>query len=228
MEQERYMDQEEGIDLKELLYVVKKRIKLVIFLPIICVVAAAVLCFFVLKPEYQAHVSIIISKDQGSMLTQSDVLMYQNLIKTYTEIAQSDVVAQRAISDGKLNTTVDDLESSLTVTGETGTQILTISENSRQPQVAVENAEAMAQAFLKESKRLLPSGTVDIMDHAKLPKGPVKPNKKLDILLAFVLGLMVALGSALIIEYMNDNIKSEEDVERYLGVPIIGVIPKHL
>ncbi|MDP4088957.1 MAG: Wzz/FepE/Etk N-terminal domain-containing protein [Bacillota bacterium] len=228
MEQERYVEFEEQLDIKELLYIIKKRILLVWLLPVLFAAAAAVLSYFVLKPVYQASISIIISKDQGGVLTQADVMMYQNLIKTYTEIAKSNVVAERAITDGNLKTSAGALQSALTVNSQTGTQVLKMSITSGQPQDAEDKAEAMGSAFLTESRRLLPSGTVEIMDHAKLPQSPVKPNKMLNTVLAFVIGLILAIALAFLMEYMNDTIKSEEDVERYLGVPIIGVIPKHL
>lgn len=228
MEQERYFEQEEQLDIKELLYVIKKRILLVLLLPVIGAITAAGVSFLILKPVYQANVSIIISKDQGSMLTQSDVMMYQNLIKTYTEIAKSAVVAEKAISYGDIKTSAESLQSSLSVTSQTGTQVLKMSVTSGQPDDAVTKVEALGKAFLEESRRLLPSGTVEIMDHAKIPKRPVKPNKMLNVIVAFAIGLMAAIGFAFLMEYMNDTIKSEEDVERYLGVPIIGVIPKHI
>lgn len=228
MEQERYLDNEEEIDIKELLYVLKKRWLLILILPILCAAAAAVMSFFVLKPVYQANVSIIISKDQGSVLTQSDVTMYQNLIKTYTEIAKSSVVAERAANVSGVNATADQLQAALTVSSQTGTQILNMSAVSGQPNQAAKMVEALSDSFLQESKRLLPSGSVEIMDHAKVPQSAVKPNKKLNILIAFAVGLLAAVGAALIMEFMKDTIKTEEDVERYLGVPIIGVIPKHM
>lgn len=228
MEQERYLDTEEEIDIKELLYVIKKRWLLILILPILCTAAAAVISIFVLKPVYQANVSIIISKDQGSVLTQSDVTMYQNLIKTYTEIAKSSVVAEKAANTYGVNATAEQLQAALTVSSQTGTQILNMSAVSGQPNQAAKMIEALSDSFLQESKRLLPSGSVEIMDHAKVPQSAVKPNKKLNILIAFAVGLLAAVGAAFIIEFMNDTIKSEEDVERYLGVPIIGVIPKHM
>ena len=228
MEQERYIEQEEQIDIKELLYVIKKRILLVLLLPILCAVVAGVISFFVLKPAYQANVSIIISKDPGSILTQSDVMMYQSLIKTYTEIAKSAVVAERAVSYGDVQGSAESLQSSLSVSSQSDTQVLKMSVISGEPADAVIKVEALAKAFLEEARRLLPSGTVEIMDHAKTPRNPIKPNKKLNVMAAFAIGLICAIVLAIILEHMNDTIKSEEDVERYLGVPIIGVIPKHM
>lgn len=228
MEQELFAEQEEELDLRELFHVIRKRIVLVLILPVICAVAAGSVSYFLLKPVYQASVSIIISQEPGVQLTESDVMMYQDLVKTYTEIAKSSVVAERAVDDGNLNISAGALQGGLTVESEAGTQVLKLSVKSGQPSDAAKQAEAAAQAFLQESKRLLPSGTVNIMDHAKVPKAPIKPNKRLNVIIAFAVGLMAAVGLALLMEFMNDNIRSEEDVEKYLGVRVIGIIPKNV
>lgn len=228
MDQERYIEQEEELDIKGLLLTIKKHLALVIILPIIFSGIAAARSFFVLKPLYQANVSIILSKAEGNTLTQSDVSLYQSLMKTYTEIAQSDVVAERAVRDGNLETSVGALQSSLTVSCKEGTQVLYMSVISRQPEDAVKKVEALTQAFLQESKRLLPSGNINIMDHAKVPQTPISPNKKHDIIIAFAVGLLAAIVLIFLLENMNDTVKSEEDVERNFGVPILGVIPEEM
>jgi capsular polysaccharide biosynthesis protein len=227
VEQERHIKQEETLDIQELLYVIKKQLLLVLILPIVCAGIAAGISFFQQKPVYQAGVSIIISKGEGNILTAGDVSMYQSLVKTYTEIAKSAVVAERAISYGNLEASVGTLQSSLTVSSEPGTQIFKMSVISGNAKDAVERVEALAQAFLQESRRLLPSGNVEIMDHAKVPQVPINSNNRVNIIVAFAIGLLTAIGFAFLLEYMRDTVKSEEDIERYFGVPILGVIPKH-
>lgn len=227
MEREKYMEFEKQLDFKELIYIMRKRILLVWLLPVLCAAAAAAVSFFVLKPVYQANVSIIIGKGQGSAMTPSDVMMYQDLIKTYTEIANSNLVAEKAADFMDVKINPEALKAGLSVSSQAGTQVLTMSVQSGQPQEAVNEVEALARAFLQESGRLLPSANVDIIDHAKLPQSPVKPNKLRNITIGFAAGLISAIALALLLEYMKDTIKSEEDVKRYLGVSIIGVIPRN-
>lgn len=56
------------------------------------------------------------------------------------------------------------------------------------------------------------------------PVSPVKPNKKLNVLLAFVVGLMAAVGLAFLLEFLDNTIKTSSDVEELLGIPVLGVI----
>ncbi|SFH07331.1 Uncharacterized protein involved in exopolysaccharide biosynthesis [Desulfotomaculum arcticum] len=53
----------------------------------------------------------------------------------------------------------------------------------------------------------------------------VKPNKKLNMAVALVLGLMLAIGLAFMLEFLDNTLKNTEDIEKYLEVPVIGVIP---
>lgn len=228
MNQERYIKHEDILDLRELLYVIKRRIILVIIIPIIFTGIATINSIFVSKPIYQAGVSIIINKNEEGILTQSDVSMYQNLAKTYIEIARSTMVSERAIRDGQIDTSVAALHSSLTVSCQEGTQVLYMSVISGEANDAVIKVEALAQAFIDESKRLLPAGKVEIIDHAQVPQSAINDNKIRNIVRTFALALLFSIVIAFIIEFMNDTIKSEEDVERYFGVPILGVIPKKI
>lgn len=226
MGEDKGLQWEEQLNIKRLFYSIKKKLVLILILPIVLAVASGIVSFFVLKPVYEAEVSIIISKDEGGILTQSDVMMYQNLIKTYRKIAESNAVVEGALKKLNNSTTLKKLKSDRIVTGENGTQVITVSVKGNYAEEAVIKVEAMAQSFLTEAKRLLPSGHVEIMDHAVMPEGPVKPNKLLNIAFAYLIGLMIAVGLAYLFDIMDDTIKSEEDLERCVKVPVIGVIPK--
>ena len=63
------------------------------------------------------------------------------------------------------------------------------------------------------------------MDGSQVPTSPISPNIKLNVAIAFVVGLMASVGLALLLEYLNNTIVSKEDVERNLGLPVIGIIP---
>jgi capsular polysaccharide biosynthesis protein len=93
---------------------------------------------------------------------------------------------------------------------------------------AMITVNTLAQVFIDEATRIYPTGNVQIMDYAPLPDIPVSPNKKLNVAIAFLLGIMVSLGIIFLIEYMDNTIKTEDDIEKYLGLPVIGIIPKNL
>ena len=60
----------------------------------------------------------------------------------------------------------------------------------------------------------------------KVPENPVSPNKKLNIAIAFLLGLMVSVGLSFLLEFLDNTYKNKEQLEKDLEIPVIGAIPK--
>ena len=115
----------------------------------------------------------------------------------------------------------------LNVTPSADTQILDLSYKGGNPKDVLRVTEAITSEFISESKELIPNGNVQVIQKAQLPEHPVSPNKKLNILIAFVLGLMVGIGVVLLLEYLDNTFKSREDLEKTLELPIIGTIPDY-
>ena len=220
------MEEENYIEMKDLLRIIRKRIILIVLITIFSTLAGGILSFYVIKPLYEANCTIIVGKDSTEKITQSEVTMYQNLIKTYSEIAKSRVVAENAAEKLNLGTLAGEFMVNTIITPELDTQIINISYKVENPEIATERVNALSQAFIEESQKLLPSGSAKIMDKALVPQAPITPNKKLNIAMSFMLGLMLSLGLVFLIEHLNNTIKSEDDVERYLQLPLIGLIPK--
>jgi capsular polysaccharide biosynthesis protein len=95
------------------------------------------------------------------------------------------------------------------------------------PQEALSRVTALSDAFVENSPSVYNAGEVKIMDKGELPKVVVKPNKKLNIAIAFFLGLMVSVGVSFLLEYMDSTIKTPEDIKKYLDLPVLGTIPVH-
>lgn len=215
------------LDIMEFYEIIKKRFAFILTITLTAVLLSSIVSYFVIKPVYQSETSIIIGKDAGEKTTQSDVMMFQNLIKTYAMIAQSDSTAKIAIDKLGLSITEEALQKNTKVTPQTNTQVLKISTQNRNPEMAAKEVNALAEAFIQESARVLPTGTVQIMDKGKVPSSPIKPNKKMNIAAALFMGLIASVGISFIIENMDRTIKSEKEIEKYIGLPIIGVIPKY-
>lgn len=225
------MEQEMTLDLREIFAIIRKRIWLIVIITFISTGVSGVISFFVIAPTYEATTSIIIGKapeGQNQEVQYNDVLMYQKLSKTYGEIAKSRLVAEKAITKLGQDISPDEFSKKVTVTPQADTQIMVIKAKDKSPENAMITVNTLAQVFIDEAIRIYPTGNVQIMDYAPLPEFPVSPNKKLNVAIAFLLGIMVSLGIIFLIEYMDNTIKTEDDIEKYLGLPVIGIIPKNL
>lgn len=219
---------EEYINISEILYALKKRYKIIISITLAFTIIAALVSFFVIKPKYEVTTKVFIGKEQSKTqdFNNNDITMYQKLLTTYAEIVQTEDLMNKALKDTDIDKSAKDIKAGLKVTPRSDTQILEISYTGPDKEEDVKVVKSVTDEFIKESKKLIPNGNIQVIQKASMPENPVSPNKKLNILIAFVLGLMVSVGLSLLLEFMDNTYKSKEDLEKTLGIPVLGVIPE--
>lgn len=214
------------LDLRELLYVVKRRLLFILTLPVVAAVVALVLSQFVLTPVYQASTTLWVIKDGSAQINYNDLLLNRNLTKTYAEVAKSRAVMVDVIERlGLERVRVETLQKRLTVTPVRDTEILSFTVEDSSPIMAARLADAMAEAFMRQIRTYMKLENVVVVDPAMEPLTPFKPRIVINVAAAFVLGLMASMGLAFLMEYLDTSLKSPEDVARYLGLPVLAVIP---
>ncbi|ELC8344926.1 YveK family protein [Clostridium perfringens] len=225
--------EENTISLQEIAYALKKRWKLIALITISATLVSAILSFFVIKPQYEAKAKLFIGKQENqenNAYNNSDVMMYQQLMKTYAELVKTSDLVTKAVKNDNLDYNQNEIKgvlNNLTATPSADTQILDLSFKGGNPKEVLKVTEAITNEFISESKELIPNGNVQVIQKPQLPEHPVSPNKKLNILIAFVLGLMIGVGVVLLLEYLDNTFKSREELEKTLDLPIIGAIPDY-
>lgn len=225
--------EENTISLQEIAYALKKRWKLIALITIAATLVSAILSFFVIKPQYEAKTKLFIGKQEtqeNNAYNNSDVMMYQQLMKTYSELAKTSDLVTKAVKSANLDYNQNQIKgilNNLNVTPSADTQILDLSFKGKNTEEVLKVTEAITDEFISESKELIPNGNVQVIQKPQLPENPVSPNKKLNILIAFVLGLMVGVGIVLLLEYLDNTFKSREELEKTLDLPIVGAIPDY-
>jgi len=219
----------EEIDLRELFFVLRKRIAIILLLVIFSVVASGIVSYFVLDKQYQASTTIIVGSSNAyydnKELQLSDITMYQKLLKTFSEIAKSRMVSEKVIKDLSLSISPDALQKKITVTSVGDTQMMTIKVTDLDPQIAASIANKLANIFKSEVAQLMKVQNVEIIDPAVVPTSPIKPRPMLNMAIAFVLALMIGVGLAFLLEYLDHTVKTPDDVEKFLELPVLGTIP---
>ena len=74
--------------------------------------------------------------------------------------------------------------------------------------------------------KAVPTTNIRLVEGAVYPLSPVKPQKFLNLVLGTILGLMVGLGLSFLLEYLNQTINTSEDIEGYLELPVLSLVPK--
>ena len=223
---------EEIIRIEDIVDVLTKRWKMILSITLAATLISAVVSFFLIAPKYEAGTKLFIGKENTQTQDQSynnnDVQMYQKLLKTYAEVIMTKDLVGQAVESSDLDLNAEDVLKSLTVTPRADTQILEISYINVDPVIAQEVVESVTENFINYSTELIPNGNVKIIESVRVPEKPVSPNKKMNIAIAFLLGLMVSIGLSFLIEFMDNTFKTKEHIENILDLPAIGVIPNEL
>jgi len=223
------MKKSESFTLKEMIYIIKRKIWILLIITLATVLLASGYIFYVAKPVYDARTSIIFGKTGQKTDDQaqySNIMLYQNLLKTYSEIVTSNVVAQEAsIKIGGLLTPAQ-IQSKIKVIPKDNTQILLISVSGDNTITTLKLVKAVSESFMEQAKIIYPSGNADILDKAELYYSTSKASNTLILSIALFLGVIISIGTIFLIEYFDSTIKSEKDIKKYLRLNILGTIPK--
>jgi len=209
------------------------------FLVLGALIAGMTAYFFTrsMTPVYEATASILVVNqapvDRPGVPgtepgTLSDILINDRLMKTYVELVDRPIILEvvsqrldRVYSSGDLGTKVSVSNRPL------DTQILQISVKDSSPGQAALIANTTAQAFIEENEREIGRpGTVSIAQAARPPSAPVAPRVGMYTAFAMFLGLVVAATYARGLDYLDDTVKTPDDVTTAVDLPTLGVIGK--
>jgi len=219
---------EETISLKELFQTLRKRIFLIISVALIAMIVSGVVSYFVLTPVYKSSTQLLVNqaKEDQSVYNYNEVQTNVQLISTYSVILKSSAVLNEVKNDLQLNISVSELNDKITVESAQNSQIMTVSVTDPDPTVALDIANKTAEVFENEIKDIMSVDNVTILPLAddQENQSPVSPNPPLNIAIAGVVGLLLGIGLAFLLEYLDNTVKTEQDVEKLLGLPVLGAI----
>ena len=220
---------EETISLQDIFKTLKKRFKLIAFVTIIAVVISAIISFFVLTPVYQATTQVLVNEKKSETQQQvsaADIQTNLQLINTYNEIIKSQAILSIVKANLDLNVTPGELANKITIANANNSQVLNVSVQDENHNIAVDLANEVVNVFKEQVPTLMNVDNVNVLSPAVAEENPapIKPNKMLNIAIALVLGLMVGVGLAFLFEYLDTTVKTEQDIEELIGLPIIGFV----
>ncbi len=218
----------EKIDLRELLSILRKRLWFIVLFTVLCTAASGLISHYILEPEYQTYTTLMIGRPQEykQEIDYDDILLNQKLVSTYGEIAKSRVVAKELMSNLGLSFTYEELDKKIDVTLVTDTEIIKILVKDKDGHVAARIANEIANVFIKHVARIMSIENIQVIDMAEVPLKPNKPKPAINMAIASVLGILLGIFSIFVHEYFDNTVKTSEDVEKNLGLPVIGIVPK--
>lgn len=216
---------EEVIDISKLLNLLKRNWKFIVSLSLLGAMIAAAISFFLIKPTYSASTQILVNS--SSEKTQLELQANQTdlqLINTYNEIIKSPVILDKVAKNLDVN---NDLASKISVSNATQSKVITISANAKNYSDAAKIVNETAHVFSKEVGKIMKTDNVTVLTKAdeNLKASPVKPKPLLNTIIGLILGLIISLALIIINNLLDKRVKTENDVQEILNLPVIGMIP---
>lgn len=215
----------EEINLKELYDYFKERLVLILIIVLAVVVLGSSYSIFFKTPLYQSTSKILLGSANGTYTT-SDVTLNASLVKTYSEIAKSDLVVSQVINNTGVKKSASEIASNITLSAVSESLMVQISVADENPEIAKQITDSLVEVFIKEAKDKMNSANFTIIDEATTPSKPYNVNLTKDLVIYLLIGIVVALTIVFVIFYFDTTVKSSDDVEEKFGLPILGVVPK--
>ena len=213
--------------LLELLTLLRKHLKLVIMLPNVCMVAMGLASVLMMSDTYTATTDMyVLASSEGSNSSSalsSDLSASQMLTNDVATLLQSD----RVMSDAADQLGLPNLRGyNITVTSESTTRVITLQVTSSDAQGSANVANALADCVSNVAQEVMNVESVNVIDEAPTPEAPSGPNRMLYVAVAAMAGLFAAVAILVLMDVIDTRVRSAEDVEELLELPVIGRIPE--
>ena len=219
-------DEEITIDLIELLRSVLKHIKLIVVLTILFGVGGFFGTKFLIAPTYTASTSIYLTpqlSESGSVDYNSQMANSKLVNNVVNLLTQNNIMSEVAKNVGL--DTADEVKDALSVTNETNTEVITITATTKDPKLSKKIANNTVTTFITRMQKNLNVRNIEVVDKAKLSYVPSGPNTMKNTVLAAFVGFVLGVGYAILKMLLDNRLRSKEEAEKYLGVPVFCVIP---
>lgn len=214
------------IDLVGLFYYLKKKLLIILAAFLVCGCAGFGISQFLVTPQYTASTRMyVLNRTNENAVVSADYQTSNYMISDYTVLITGRNVTQEVIDELGLDMTTSELAEIISVTAPDDTRVLQISVVDEDPQLAADIANCVREIASEQITDIMDVDAVKLVYEAVVPEEASSPNVMRNTVLAAALGLIAAIAVFAVIYVMDDTIKTEEDVERWLGLSVMGVLP---
>jgi capsular polysaccharide biosynthesis protein len=219
-------NEELEIDLLQLFYYLKKRILIIIAACLVFAVAGFVGTKMFITPTYTTNTRMyVLNRSNENMVVYSDYQISTQMLSDYKVLITGRNVTQEVVESLGLDMDGVELAKKISVTAPEGTRFVQISVTDTDPVRAAQIANAVRRIASVQIRELMDVDAVNLVYEAEVPGKPSAPNVTQYTLMAAVIGLIVVLVALTVVYVLDDTIRTEEDVARYLNLSVMGVIP---
>ena len=213
------------IDLKELFYVLLGKLWVIILVTAIGLGVAAGYTVAFVEPVYSSTSILYVMTKSTSITSLTDLQVGSSLTQDYQVFITSRPVVDKVIEDLELDMTYNEFVSNVTVENKTNTRFIFITVNHNDAYMAKTIVDKLTDVSAERMGTIMETEPPNVADYGHIAESQTSPNVTKNAMIGAILGFVLSVGCILVLHLMNDAIHTTEDVEKYLGINTLGLIP---
>ncbi len=222
----------EELDLKELLSLFWSKIFQIIVIVLITAGVGIIYTYGFTTPKYSSATTLVLTgseqstgKDNSNSITTTDVTLNSKLVSTYSELVRSSKVLRQVISNLNIDVNEEELRKNITVKSVEDTEVIRITVTNENAAYSAKIANEIAKIFSNMVSEIYNINNIYIVDEAEVSDEPSNIHHSKDIVIFAFIGMVIAVMYVLIANMLDTTIKTPEDVEKGVGLPVLVTIP---
>jgi capsular polysaccharide biosynthesis protein len=222
---EKQQDEEIEIDLLELFGVLRARWFSILMTGVILAAVFGIGTILLITPKYQSTSKLYIVGQTSTLTSLTDLQVGTQLTQDYMVLVQSRPVLETVIQNLNLDMEYEQIKSMVSLENQSDTRILDITVVTDDPYMAKEIVDEISEVSVSRIAAIMNVDEPTTVEYGHLEDSPSSPNTKKNIAIGGILGIVLSAGLVIVMYLLNDTISTEEDVEKYLGLNNLGMIP---
>ena len=222
------LDDEIEIDLWELFQILLKNWLWILLSTLGCAILGLLITMFLITPKYRAEATMIVNtrQDQTTTVTNDQITSAQKLVDTYSIIIRSRRVVDPIMEKLNIEADYESFVKNIIVESVNDTQVMSIQVENKDPEIALQVVQEIVDRAPGAIISTVEAGSVNVVSEPYVnSEVPVSPSKLKNTAIAAFIGFFISSGAFLLIAFLDNTFKSEEDIQKQLGLVTIGIIP---
>jgi len=220
------------MELKQYFRIIQKKWWLIAIIVIIAVAATGIKSYFFTTPVYAANAKLIVNQSSGEgagTLNASTIQTSIFLINSYKEIIKSSAIMNKVVEKyPDLGENAGQLAARISVTSANNSQVMNLVYQDTSYAKAAAIVNAVSEVFKDQIPHIMNADNITILSEAdaSASPAPININPIMNISISLIVSLMLAIGLVFLLDYLDDTLKTENEITEILDVPILAVVEK--
>lgn len=217
-----------NFELKDYLLILKEKLWVIVLFTFIVGIISYVIIYYYIEDIFYAETTLCVDTrlTKGNAISQMELMAGALLARDYQQLAKSRTVTETVREKlGIKGLTAESIANMVKVNAVNDTRIIKISVQHTDRELTAAIANSISEVFIDKITEIMNIKNVNIIDNAVIPSKPAKPNREMYMIIAVILAFLMGTGIIFLAEYLDNTVRTSEDIEKNIDLPVIGTIP---